>query len=85
MTKEEQLKHLKLAAQRKEWCELADTIITIEQILQHPEIIKDDKRLELFKLKLEVWEAEKASRLEKQFNSEHFINKNHDYYDGETF
>jgi len=85
MTKKEQLKYLQISAQKLEWCELAETIIQIEQILRHPELTRDGKQLELFKMKLEVYELEKVNRLEKKFNAEHFINKNHDYYDGESF
>jgi hypothetical protein len=85
MTKKEQIEYFQLVAQNQEWCELADTIITIEQILSNPEVTKDSKQLKLLKIKLEICELEKANRLGKQFNSEHFINKNHDYYDGESF
>ena len=65
-----------------DWCELAGAIIDMEILLQES---LDPNYQVLLGIRLEIFELTKANMVTKEFNTEHFINKNHDYYDGESF
>ena len=64
-------------AQDSEWCELAETIITLEQCVAQE---KNAKHLKVLNLKLEIFEAEKSHRVFNSFDMVYFLAKD-DYYD----
>lgn len=59
-------------AQDSEWCDLAETIITLEQCVAQE---KNAKHLKILNLKLEIFENEKSQRVFNTFDLTYFLNK----------
>jgi hypothetical protein len=59
-------------AKASEWDDLAFSIMVLESSIYQE---KDVKSLKLLRLKLEIFEEEKSSRVFDTFNMEYFLNK----------
>ena len=71
-TQSEIIKILKEDAEKKTWDELALAIICMELLLIEE---KEAKMLKLIEIKLEIFEAEKLSRVFDGFSMKHFLSK----------
>ena len=70
--KSELIKQYVQSAQKLDWDDLALAIIDLEQAVENE---KNSKQLELLNLKLEIYEAEKKSRVFESFDMEYFLSK----------
>ena len=66
------------SAKKCDWDDLALTIIALEGAERKE---KDPKVLELLKLKLKIYEAEKSSRVFESFDMEYFLTKDMNIFD----
>jgi hypothetical protein len=66
------------SAKECDWDDLALTIIALEGAERKE---KDPKVLELLKIKLKIYEAEKSSRVFQSFNMEYFLNKDMEIFE----
>lgn len=72
------LKKYKKQAENSEWCDLADSIITLEKRISKE---KKAKPLKILNLKLEIFEKEKASRVFNSFDMQYFISKEYEGFE----
>lgn len=70
------------SAKKCDWDDLALTIINLEQAEKKE---KDPKQLELLRLKLKVFEAEKSSRVFDSFDMEYFLNRDMEIFYDEDY
>ena len=70
------------SAKKLDWDSLALAIIDREQAVGKE---KNSKQLELLKLKLEIYEAEKSSRVFESFDMEYFLSKDMSIFDDEGY
>ena len=66
------LKEYTKEAKDSEWCDLAFSIMVLENSMRSE---KNSKCLKILKLKLKIFEAEKSSRVFEAFDMQRFINK----------
>jgi hypothetical protein len=76
------LKEYTKEAKNSEWCDLAFSIIVLENCIREE---KNPKCLKILKLKLEVFEGEKTSRVFDTFDMQHFLSKDFQDVDEFTF
>lgn len=70
------------SAKKLDWDSLALAIIDLEQAVGKE---KNSKQLELLNLKLEIYEAEKSSRVFESFDMEYFLSKDMSIFDDEGY
>ena len=82
-TKQDELikQHIQ-SAKKCDWDSLALAIINLEQAEQKE---KNPKQLELLRIKLKIYEAEKSSRVFESFDMEYFLNKDMEIFDDEGY
>ena len=71
-TKKQVIDQFKNEAKSSDWDDLAFGIINIERLVA---VEKDSKMLKLLKIRLEIFEAEKMSRVSDSFDMEYFMSK----------
>jgi hypothetical protein len=70
------------SAKKLDWDSLALAIIDLEQAIGKE---KNSKQLELLNLKLEIYEAEKSSRVFESFDMEYFLSKDMSIFDDDDY
>lgn len=70
------------SAQKLDWDSLALAIIDLEKAIKQE---GTHKQLKLLNLKLEIYEAEKSSRVFNSFDMEYFLNKDMDIFDEDEY
>ena len=85
ITPQEYVSTFEKQAAELEWCDLAGMIILLENTVISKPVEITDKELELLTLKLEVFEAEKASRVFDSFDFEYFMNRDFDILGDDSY
>ena len=80
--KKENIGNLIKQAKKRDWDELAYDIILMEENIRRG---LEPKYLNLLNTKLEIWEAEKASRIFQKFDMKNFLSKSFEQNDVEYF